>query len=37
MKHYWEDVRNGAFPEPTHCYGMIEGEEEKFRSFAKGT
>ena len=37
MRRYAEDVRNGAFPEDTHCYTMIEGEEEKFRSFAKGT
>ncbi|MGO8694974.1 MAG: 3-methyl-2-oxobutanoate hydroxymethyltransferase [Rectinemataceae bacterium] len=37
MRRYAEDVRNGAFPEETHCYRMIEGEAEKFRSFAKGT
>jgi 3-methyl-2-oxobutanoate hydroxymethyltransferase len=31
MQAYCEDVRGGAFPEEQHCYGMLEGEEEKFK------
>ncbi|MBI5601850.1 MAG: 3-methyl-2-oxobutanoate hydroxymethyltransferase, partial [Deltaproteobacteria bacterium] len=32
MKDYCDDVRTGRFPEEEHCYRMIEGEYEKFRS-----
>ena len=30
MKDYCADVREGRFPEDSHCYHMIEGEKEKF-------
>jgi 3-methyl-2-oxobutanoate hydroxymethyltransferase len=30
MQEYCRDVRGGSFPEEQHCYGMLEGEEEKF-------
>jgi 3-methyl-2-oxobutanoate hydroxymethyltransferase len=36
MKRYCDDVRKGAFPEESHCYGMLEGEEEKFRALVRG-
>lgn len=32
MKDYCDDVRTCRFPEEAHCYRMIEGEYEKFRS-----
>ncbi len=35
MKRYCDDVRGGAFPEETHCYAMLEGEEEKFRALIR--
>ena len=30
MKDYVSEVREGRFPTKDHCYGMIEGEEERF-------
>ena len=36
MKRYCDDVRKGAFPEESHCYSMLEGEETKFRALLKG-
>jgi 3-methyl-2-oxobutanoate hydroxymethyltransferase len=30
MREYCSEVREGAFPQAEHCYGMIKGEEEKF-------
>lgn len=36
MKEYCDDVRQGRFPELEHCYGMLEGEEEKFLEMVKG-
>lgn len=30
MTDYCEDVRSESFPSQAHCYGMIEGEAEKF-------
>jgi 3-methyl-2-oxobutanoate hydroxymethyltransferase len=30
MKAYGDEVRAGNFPQAEHCYGMLEGEEEKF-------
>ena len=35
MKDYAAEVREGRFPEPDHCYNMIEGEEEKFLELIK--
>jgi 3-methyl-2-oxobutanoate hydroxymethyltransferase len=32
MQEYCRDVRGGTFPEEQHCYRMLEGEEEKFRT-----
>ncbi|HET6452293.1 MAG TPA: 3-methyl-2-oxobutanoate hydroxymethyltransferase [Spirochaetia bacterium] len=32
MKRYCDEVRGGSFPEAQHCYGMLEGEEAKFRA-----
>jgi 3-methyl-2-oxobutanoate hydroxymethyltransferase len=32
MKRYCDDVRQCAFPDEAHCYGMLDGEEEKFRA-----
>jgi len=34
MKRYCDDVRRCQFPDQTHCYGMLEGEEEKFKALA---
>ncbi|MBN1314452.1 MAG: 3-methyl-2-oxobutanoate hydroxymethyltransferase [Anaerolineales bacterium] len=36
MKEYCDEVRQGKFPEAQHCYGMLEGEEEKFLEMVKG-
>ena len=30
MKEYCDEVRSGKFPEEQHCYGMKQGEKEKF-------
>ena len=30
MKEYCEEVRSGKFPQEQHCYGMKQGEKEKF-------
>ncbi len=30
MTDYCEDIRSESFPSQEHCYGMIEGEAEKF-------
>jgi 3-methyl-2-oxobutanoate hydroxymethyltransferase len=35
MRHYIEDVRSGVFPGPEHCYGMLDGEYEKFTHMLK--
>ena len=35
MQAYCEDVRSGDFPEEQHCYMMLEGEEEKFRTLLR--
>jgi 3-methyl-2-oxobutanoate hydroxymethyltransferase len=35
MKEYCEDVRAGRFPGEEHCYRMIAGEHEKFKSLDK--
>jgi 3-methyl-2-oxobutanoate hydroxymethyltransferase len=31
MKQYCDEVRRSVFPDEAHCYGMLEGEEEKFK------
>jgi 3-methyl-2-oxobutanoate hydroxymethyltransferase len=36
MKRYCGDVRGGAFPEESHCYSMLEGEEAKLRALLTG-
>ncbi len=33
---YSEDVRTGRFPEPNHCYKMVEGEFPKLEKALKG-
>ena len=30
MRQYCDEVRQGKFPTETHCYRMVQGEEEKF-------
>ena len=35
MRSYCDDVRKGAFPAEEHCYHMLEGEEEKFKTLMK--
>jgi hypothetical protein len=30
MKDYCAEVRAQEFPQAEHCYGMMQGEEEKF-------
>ena len=36
MKEYCDDVRQADFPDDKkYCYGMIEGEEEKFIEMMK--
>jgi 3-methyl-2-oxobutanoate hydroxymethyltransferase len=35
LKTYADEVRKGEFPKAEHCYRMIEGEEDKFRSSMK--
>ncbi len=35
MKQYCEDVRSGKFPEEVHCYRMLEGEEQKFKTLMR--
>ncbi len=36
LTEYVSDVRGGAFPEEQHCYRMLEGEQERFASWADG-
>jgi len=36
LASYSEDVRKGAFPEPVHCYKMVEGELPKLEKALKG-
>ena len=36
LGEYVTDVRGGAFPEEQHCYRMLEGEQERFASWADG-
>ncbi|HVP19262.1 MAG TPA: 3-methyl-2-oxobutanoate hydroxymethyltransferase [Spirochaetia bacterium] len=36
MKQYCDEVRRCAFPDEAHCYGMLDGEEEKFRALVRG-
>ena len=35
MKTYCEEVRAEKFPSDEHCYGMIEGEKDKFLKLVK--
>jgi len=35
MKAYCADVREGKFPEDSHCYHMKDGEKEKFLALMK--
>ena len=35
MKAYCEEVRTGSFPADTHCYHMLQGEDEKFQEMIK--
>jgi 3-methyl-2-oxobutanoate hydroxymethyltransferase len=35
LREYVADVRSGAFPEESHCYRMLEGEDERFAAWTK--
>lgn len=36
LASYADEVRKGAFPEPAHCYKMVEGEFPKLEKALKG-
>jgi 3-methyl-2-oxobutanoate hydroxymethyltransferase len=36
MRAYVDEVRAGEFPQPEHCYGMLQGEEAKFLELMRG-
>ena len=35
LREYVADVRSGAFPEESHCYRMLGGQDEKFAAWTK--